>query len=61
MDAALRCLQVWREERSGYRPPDDLWDEINEDVEKHFREEQQMLDTITGPARPAFLATDTSW
>ena len=53
MDAALQYLEEWRVEQFGYRPPEELWDEINEDVERHYREEQQMLDAIAGPARPS--------
>ena len=52
---ALEYLQEWRDRTFGYRPPEERWDEINEDVEKYLREEQLMLDAIGENARPDFL------
>jgi hypothetical protein len=48
MDVAIQHLEDWRDKHFGYRPPEERWDEINEDVVKWRDEQQKMLNAFLG-------------
>lgn len=45
---AVESLEHWRDAHFGYRPPEETWDHINQDVTKWKDEQKLMLDAFLG-------------
>jgi hypothetical protein len=48
MDVAVQYLEDWRDEHLGYRPPEEIWESINQDITKWQNEQRLMLDAFLG-------------